>query len=291
VTRAHVARAERNPIVPETTTPRTLRICGSAAAEAIPAIHCACPTCVEAWKRGGRNIRTRTAYNLGDDVRVDFGPDSYAHALAIGRGYSDLRHLLVTHSHEDHWQPHELAYRRPGFCVVPDGPPLRVYGNGEVLDSLRAAIANLEAARIEPVLLRSFETRELGEGLSVTTLRASHKEDEDALNLLIQEPVRTVLIANDTGWWSDETWSFVAGRRIDLAVLDNTYGKYDQQGGHMGAPVVQRFAEKLRDLGCLSESSVVVANHFSHNGHALHEELEEMHAPAGIRVGYDGMEL
>ncbi len=279
-------------LVPDPKSPRTLRVCGSAAAEAIPGLHCVCPICVEAWKRGGKNVRTRTAYNLGDDVRVDFGPDSYAHALAAGKDYSGLRHLLVTHSHEDHWQPHELAYRRPGFCVLPeDSPPLRVYGNEDVLGMLSPVIPDLAAARIEPVLLRSFETRDMGDGLSVTTLRAQHKENEDALNFLIHEPARTILIANDTGWWRDETWDFVAGRTIDVAVIDNTYGKYDQQGGHMGAPVVQRFAEKLRDLGCLSESSIVTANHFSHNGHALHEDLEEMHTPAGIRVGYDGMEL
>ncbi len=55
--------------------------------------------------------------------------------------------------------------------------------------------------------------------------------------------------------------------------------------------VVQRFAAKLRALGCLGEDSRVIANHFSHNGHALHTDLEEIHGPAGIEVGHDGMTL
>ena len=50
-------------------------ICGSAAAEAWPALFCNCRCCQEAFARGGKEIRTRTTYHLGDTVHIDFGPD------------------------------------------------------------------------------------------------------------------------------------------------------------------------------------------------------------------------
>src|SRR4051812_28775351 len=93
--------------------------CGTAAAEGWPALFCTCVACLEARRRGGKDLRSRAAYMLGETVRVDFGPDSYHHQQQYGLAYERLRHLLVTHSHDDHWFPTDLAYRKAGFSVVP----------------------------------------------------------------------------------------------------------------------------------------------------------------------------
>ena len=88
---------------------------GTAAAEGWPALFCTCDACLQARARGGKEVRSRAAYMLGDRVRVDFGPDSYLHQQKYGLAYEKLEHLLVTHSHDDHWFPKDLAYRRAGF--------------------------------------------------------------------------------------------------------------------------------------------------------------------------------
>lgn len=271
---------------------RPLTICGTAAAEAIPALHCVCETCQRAWQLGGKDLRTRAAYQFGRDVRVDFGPDSHLHMRAMGQDFAHLEHLLVTHSHQDHWLPEELAYRRPGFCVLPANlPPLTVYGNDRVLEAARRVLHDLEAMRIELREVRSYENVEVCPDMRVTTLKAAHAGDEDALNFLIQEPGRTVLIANDTGYWCEETWGFIAGTHIDIAIIDGTYGRYDQCGGHMGAPWVAKFSDRLRELGCRSEESRTIVTHFSHNGHSNHDQLVEIYESFGIEVAYDGLVL
>ena len=48
-------------------------------------------------------------------MHVDFGPDSFSSMLAFGLDYTLLRHLLITHAHQDHWFPDELAWRREGY--------------------------------------------------------------------------------------------------------------------------------------------------------------------------------
>ena len=44
-------------------------VCGSAAAEAVPGLFCTCPLCLKALEEGGKNRRSRTAYQLGEEIR------------------------------------------------------------------------------------------------------------------------------------------------------------------------------------------------------------------------------
>jgi phosphoribosyl 1,2-cyclic phosphate phosphodiesterase len=78
-------------------------VLGSAAAEGWPAAFCVCEACGEARRRGGKDLRRRTTYQLGDTVRVDWGPDSYASMIALGLDYAPLQHLFITHSHQEHF--------------------------------------------------------------------------------------------------------------------------------------------------------------------------------------------
>ena len=117
-------------------------ICGSAAAEAWPALFCNCRCCQEAFARGGKEIRTRTTYHLGDTVHIDFGPDICTQMQRFGLPFDRLKHLLITHSHQDHWLPSELCYRRPGFSVVDEENILTVHGNARVRETLDEAIGD-----------------------------------------------------------------------------------------------------------------------------------------------------
>ena len=51
--------------------------------------------------------------------------------------YTDIHAVLITHSHEDHLEPCDVTYRRPGFANKLDGDrPMTVYGNGKVMQVL-----------------------------------------------------------------------------------------------------------------------------------------------------------
>src|SRR5215813_7066312 len=112
--------------------------CGTAAAEGWPALFCTCAACQEARRRGGKDVRSRASYMLGERIRVDFGPDSNLHQQKYGLAYERLEHLLLTHSHADHWFPQELAYRQAGFSRTPE-TPLHLWGNDTVARKFVAA--------------------------------------------------------------------------------------------------------------------------------------------------------
>lgn len=265
--------------------------CGTAAAEAWPALFCTCQACQEARKRGGKNLRSRAAYMLDDRARIDFGPDSNLHQQKYGLAFEKLEHLLVTHSHDDHWFPIDLAYRRPGFSEVrPE--PLRVWGNANVekrlLDADRGDWKKLNILfhRIRP-----WEPIDLGDGLTATPVLASHDPKEECVNYRIEQGGKAALFGHDTGWYAEPTWEFLSDKPLDLLILDCTFGSRDRQEGHLGCHAVARAREEFARRGALAAEAQCVATHFSHNGGWLHEELERFFAPYSILTAYDGLRL
>jgi phosphoribosyl 1,2-cyclic phosphate phosphodiesterase len=76
---------------------------GTGAAEGWPEVFCGCQHCRKARIRGGKNIRTRSSVLIDDSMMVDFPPDSYSHVISYGLDFSRLKHLVITHSHQDHF--------------------------------------------------------------------------------------------------------------------------------------------------------------------------------------------
>lgn len=269
-----------------------LVILGSAAAEGWPAMFCTCEACKVAAQRGGKDIRRRTSYRINEYLQVDWGPDTYAACLAFNVPTHTVTDLVVTHAHEDHWNPHELYYRRPGFSLVPEERVLSIYGSQPVADAMGPGLADAERFRLSFRQVQPYETVATSGGDSFTVLPASHGgENSGAYNFIFHLGPHNLLIANDTGWWEPEVWDFLGGCRLDVVVMDCTYGLRPERRGHLGAADVVEAKKELASRGALAEGCRYLANHFSHNGAGLHDDLTRMLSPHGIEVGYDGMVL
>ena len=62
-----------------------------------------------------------------------------------------------------------------------------------------------------------------------------------------------------------------------------------QRSYHLGAFATLAMRDRLQELGVLREGCCCVANHFSHNGVTLHEELCDFFGAHGMETGHDGM--
>lgn len=268
-----------------------LTVLGTAAAEAWPAPFCVCEACREAARRGGKDLRRRANYQLGTDIHIDWGPDAYHCMLAFGIDYSPLRHLLVTHPHQDHWTPVDLLWRRRGFAKLPEESHLTVYGNALVGERLRQTVrAPLSELSMDYRRIREFEQLDLGSAIA-TPLPASHAPDEGAFIFLIDVGGSRVLIGHDTGWFPEATWEYLAGAEMSVALLDCTYGTADRREGHMGGQGVIDTMLCLREIGAVTDNSRIIATHFSHNCLSLHDELLRFFSPHGIECAFDGMRI
>ena len=158
-----------------------LQFLGSAASESVPALWCECENCRKAARLGGRNLRRRTAYLVGDHTLVDFGPDANWQAKEFRLDPSKVERLLVTHSHVDHFSPVELLWRSRNFSAV--NRPLRLFCNEAVLRELENRVrscgmgSGAADVRVEPVPLRPGAPVTDG-ALEILPIRASHGEGE-----------------------------------------------------------------------------------------------------------------
>ena len=73
--------------------------------------------------------------------------------------------------------------------------------------------------------------------------------------------------------------------------MDATMGKKQTECYHMGLPDDLELVRRLEEKGCVSESTVKVVSHFSHNGEMTHAQLEEFAGEHGMIAAYDGMRV
>ncbi len=278
---------------------------GTAAAEGIPALFCECEMCKYARMHKGKEVRTRSGALIDGKLKIDFCPDSFKHMMDYDIDYTHIHSLLVTHTHEDHFEPGDISCRRPGFGnITEDKEPLTIYGNAKLGKMVEPFLCDRLAFR----QLKAFETVDI-EGYAVTALEAVHcvsgapgagwpvvfenkayMRSEEAFFYLVEKEGKKILYAHDTDEFTPADMEFLADKHIDIISLDCTNARLDlDYVGHMGATENLRMREKLIAIGAADEKTVFVANHFSHNGMLPHEELENM--MPGFMVSYDGMML
>ncbi|MCI8602355.1 MAG: MBL fold metallo-hydrolase [Oscillospiraceae bacterium] len=277
------------------------RFLGTAAAEGWPAVFCNCPHCLEAARRGGKNIRTRSQALINDDLLLDFPPDTYLHKLQLGLDLSAVRYLLLTHWHMDHFYPQELTIRGGGYSHNMVSQQLHIFCGQDAQDFFMSGVSwELEKSSEHDLIwhiLTPFKT-EQADGYAITPLPARHMLERPGSTpffYLIEKEGKSVLYCHDTGWFYDEVWEFLEkrGQPVDLISFDCTGGPLENgpKSGHMGYIDDIRVREKLREIGICGENTCCIVNHFSHNSGMLHEELCETLNPQGFEVSYDGMEI
>ena len=279
---------------------------GTAAAEGIPGVFCACPRCVEAREKGGRYVRTRSQLMLDDKLLVDFGADTYMHSLKYGADLSKLAHLFITHTHSDHFYPMELLIRREGYAHKMESQTLTVYGSTDVPEISKAVwqASNsnweslLESGRIAFDIMKPYESRE-AEGFRVTALPASHGTDNPYIYLFEKEG-KCFLMHNDSGYLKPEVmeWLRENNKKFDLVSYECTHGGDDCSIGftgnirHLGLPNVIEERRRFIENGSYKDTTVEVITHFSHNPESAgYGDMLRLAESEGILLAYDGMTL
>lgn len=272
---------------------------GTAAAEGWPGVFCQCEACLKAQRLGGKNIRTRSQAIINSDLLIDLPPDTYMHKLKGELDLSAVEHLFITHCHMDHFYPQELTIYGSCYSTVMTCQDLHVYGAQETYDMFRSHMWEADDETQQHLywhILKPFETVRAGR-YTVTPLPANHmgKGNEPFVYHIVDENGVSVFYLHDSGYYAPEVWEYFKAQKksADLVSFDTTFGREDShlKSTHFGFPDVLRVRDEMRSIGLVDEHTRCVINHFSHNGHLLHHELEALAAPESIDVSYDGKEI
>ncbi len=262
-----------------------VHILGTAAAERIPAMFCKCTVCQNAMKTGGRNARSQTQVLIDDDLLIDFGQDTYLHFLQTGRDLTKVKHMLITHSHGDHYVPGDFMMTNRGHGNN-DISQIAVYGNEECKELFNRVTTEKKAVFVQ---VKPYETYEIGD-YQVTPLPAVHGT-RNPYCYIIEKDGKSLLYNLDTEIFPDAVYEFIRQKQFafDMVLCDGTYfalaGHY---GTHMSLFENVAHRDRLAQMGALKENTQWIVTHFSHNG--LHKgekplTVPEMWALADTRKG------
>ncbi len=276
-----------------------LQYLGTAAAEGIPALFCKCERCVQARKRGGKNIRTRSQAIIDGKLLIDFPADTYYHSLLYGIDLADIRHVLITHSHSDHLYPNDIYMRTPGFSSLgkSEEEKLHFYGANGCMRKINSYMASVGFGHDEFLgihVLEPYKEYKIGD-YTVIPLEALHDITSAPFIYIIKDACgKTLFYANDTNYFCDKVWEYLekSNIRFDLVSIDCTDANISERRyiGHMNLSENIQVRERLIAMGRADEKTVFCSNHFSHNGDdVLYEDFSVLAEKNGFLTSFDGM--
>ena len=276
-----------------------VKFIGTAAFEGFPGLFCSCPSCLKAFELGGKNLRTRSGAIINGNLLLDVNPDLLQQRFSQNLDLQKLEDILVTHNHEDHFNPQLLLAYRPPFSNAAGQMHVYITAPGvkqfeEMVKKSGQEMIYDHVIQHEVTVYQWFET---SGGYSVFPVRAEHSA-ADSVIYLVKKEGKTALYGTDTGLPGQEAFDKLKealdGNPLDLAILDCTNGLHPvDYFGHMGLPENIEMKNKMLNMGIADGNTMFAATHFSHclgNG-VPHSQMETEFAKQGIEVAFDGLEV
>ena len=272
-----------------------LKYLGTGAFEGIPFLYCKCKACENARKKKGKELRTRSGLILDDKIAIDFSADSYSNLVKYDVDFAVIEHVLITHTHEDHFSPSDLVQR---FVLRPEGvaEKLCIYGNASVkkkffrLDAWCERIMDFVSLKT----LKREEKVDIG-GYKVTPFYVEHMREEDCYVYLIEKDGRAYLHLMDSSEPTEKLYDYLSENNVhlDAVTMDCTYGSLTTEYfGHMNIWQNIRVKNTLQKLGVANQDTKFVCTHFSHfSVNDTHETLCQIAAKNCLIIAYDGMDM
>ena len=278
---------------------------GTSAAPSMPNPFCVCQACKVARRAGGKNLRRRSSIAINDDLIVDIGPDVATASFDYGVCLAGTEVCLMTHAHEDHFDPEFLMARHEDYGTVV-AKDMTLAGS---IDTLRAIDTDLAcrceygslfdqqtrgALKIDLLTVEPFKKQVIG-NYRITGYPANHGSVKGALLYAIEQGRKATFYGTDTSVFPEHVWEQLlhTRTRFDLLILDHTYGIGIEVSppDHLASVDVIGHVDRFRRTGLLKDNGLAYATHISHEGYLEHDELDRYATANGYRIAFDGLSL
>lgn len=276
---------------------------GTSAAEGVPAPFCKCRVCENARKVGGKEIRLRSCFRLSDKIMLDLGADAVVQSTKFGE-ISSLNHVFITHTHDDHLNPHMLM-EAMWFRAQRD--TLHYYFTDKAYEIVKHWKQNswILKGRVEAFEKKgyvAFHKLEWGKTITIenfefTPFKGSHLGNvgENSAMYLVKLPDgRTLFYGLDSGPYLPETIEALKNYHIDIFITECSFGSSDLvSASHMNLKDLNSLVEALINQGTLTKDSTTYITHINH--HTSHTDfiaaVEKFNFPNKTIVAYDSLKI
>lgn len=274
---------------------------GTSAATSCPLIFCKCKVCENARINKGKDIRKRSSLLINDDLLIDLGPDVTTSAAMYNLDLTKIKYILQTHGHSDHFDAGHLITRLEEYAAE-NVEHISLLASRETVNTLGMWLkaeepeANifdsswLDRLRMDIKYIKHGDCVTIG-NYCITPLESLHDIKEDSLIFIISYCNRNIIYGTDLLKISDSAWDILKSFKLDIVILDQTYGEGKNAGGHLDAGQVTDIISKMKVEKIIDESSMIYATHISHERNDIHDVMEKLALANGYHIAYDGLEI
>lgn len=272
---------------------------GTSAATSCPLIFCKCKVCIYARNNMGKDIRKRSSLLINDDLLIDLGPDITTSSAMYNIDLTKIKYILQTHGHSDHFDAGHLTTRLKEYATE-NVEYISLFASKETIKTLDMWLkteepeANLFDSNWLNRLHMDIKYVNHGECINVsdyniTPLESLHDVKENSLIFVINYNNKFIMYGTDLLTISERSWDILKSFKLDLVILDQTYGKDKNAGGHLDASQVIGIVSKMKIEKIIHKNSMVYATHISHEGNDIHDVMENLAISNGYNIAYDGL--
>jgi phosphoribosyl 1,2-cyclic phosphate phosphodiesterase len=247
-----------------------ITLLGTGTSFGVPMIACKCPVCLSSDPKDNRLRSSVLIESGGQNIIIDTGPDFRYQMLRSKTMHLDG--ILITHAHKDHTAGLDDVR---AFNWI-NGTPAMVYGESEVLESLRRefayAFSDSKYPGLPEINLHSIDETPFFIGnIQITPIRVLHH----------QLPVLGFRIGDftyitDSNHVSETEFSKIIGSKV--IVINGL--RHESHISHFNLNQALALIEQWRP-------QQAYITHISHQM-GLHKDVNAI-LPSGVELGYDGL--
>lgn len=270
------------------------------AAIGYPLAFCNCDNCNDARNHKGKSLRKRASKLINDDLIIDLGPDSQSAMMQYDKNMGNIKYLLQTHIHTDHYDEGLLCTRIP-YMAMKNHNKLEIFAHAICLDIMSNRVNQFEKAdliseegsnklNVHCNSVNSGDIFEFG-NYKVKAIETTHDVKHGSLLYVVQEGDKTLFYATDTPELTENAIEQLKNYKLDCIIMDHTFGNVDYSFSHLNESLFIKQLEKLKSYNIICEDTLIFGTHISHDGMPYHEQAEEIAIKNGYHIAYDGMEI
>ena len=270
------------------------------AAIGYPLAFCNCDNCNDARNHKGKSLRKRASILINDDLIIDLGPDSQSAMMQYDKNMGNIKYLLQTHIHTDHYDEGLLCTRIP-YMAMKNHNKLEIFAHPICLDIMSNRVNQFEKAdliseegsnklNVHSNSVNSGDIFKFG-NYKVKAIETMHDVKHGSLLYVVQEEDKTLFYATDTPELTENAIEQLKDYKLDCIIMDHTFGNVDYSFSHLNESLFIKQLEKLKSHNIIGEDTLIFGTHISHDGMPYHELAEEAAIKNGYHIAYDGMEI